>query len=230
MIEQYLRDFSYIISQNVWFAPVVALMAGVMSSFMPCSLSSVPLVIGYVGGVNTNNTSKAFTLSLVFAAGMAVTYTSLGVAASAAGRLIGMAGKWWYIALGVLMLLMALQTWEIIDVVPSTHLVTKSTKKGYAGAFAAGILAGVFSSPCSTPVLIVLLGIVAQGANIAWGVLLLLLYSLGHSTLVLAAGTSVGFAARLSKSQKYGTASKILKYFMGAVMLLLAYYMFYTGF
>lgn len=221
---------SYIISQNAWFAPVIALTAGVLSSFLPCSLSSVPLVIGYVGGTNINSTSKAFRMSLLFAAGMAVTYTSLGAAASVAGRLIGMTGKWWYIALGALMLLMALQTWEMISIIPSTHLVAKSTKKGYVGALAAGILAGVFSSPCSTPVLIVLLGIVAQGANIAWGVLLLLLYSIGHSTLVIAAGTSIGFVSRLSKSEKYGVLSKALKFIMGAAMLILSFYMFYSGF
>lgn len=230
MIDRYLRTMSDLISQNSCFAPALALIAGVISSFLPCSLSGVPLIIGYVGGTSKNNSLAAFRLSLVFSSGMAITYTSLGVAASAAGRLMGMTGRWWYIVLGILMLLMALQTWEVLDIIPSTHLVEKSTKKGYAGAFAAGILAGVFSSPCSTPVLIVLLGIVAQSGNIAWGILLLLLYSLGHSTLVLIAGTSVGFVARLSKSEEYGVLSKALKYFMGAIMLLLAFYMFYSGF
>jgi len=63
---------------------------------------------------------------------------------------------------------------------------------------------GIFSSPCATPVLIVLLGIVARSGNVAWGILLLLLYSIGHSFLVLIAGTSIGFVKKLTSSGKYG--------------------------
>nr|WP_319488639.1 cytochrome c biogenesis protein CcdA [uncultured Caproiciproducens sp.] len=230
MINQWLETLSTLISQSFWLAPLIALLAGVLTSVTPCALSSVPLVIGYVGGTGNNDPKKAFRLSLAFALGMAATFTALGTAASLLGKLMGTSSKWWYIALGVLMLLMALQTWEIYIFIPSTYLTSKSTKKGYIGAFVAGILGGVFSSPCATPVLVVLLGIVARSGNVAWGVLLLLLYSLGHSFLVLVAGTSIGFVKKVTSSGKYGTFSKILKYVMGAVILLIAFYMFYLGF
>ncbi len=72
---------------------------------------------------------KHFRLSLVFALGMTVTFTVLGVIASLAGKLIGRAASWWYIILGILMVLMALQTWEIYNFIPSTFLISKSTKK-----------------------------------------------------------------------------------------------------
>lgn len=230
MINQWLEALSTLISQSFWFAPMLALLAGVLTSVTPCALSSVPLVIGYVGGSGNNDPKQAFRLSLTFALGMAVTFTALGTAASLLGNLIGTSSKLWYIALGVLMLLMALQTWEIYNFIPSTYLTSKNTKKGYIGALIAGILGGVFSSPCSTPVLIVLLGIVARSGNVAWGVLLLLLYSIGHSVLVLVAGTSIGFVKKITSNGKYGAFSKVLKYVMGAVILLIAFYMFYIGF
>ena len=160
---------------------------------------------------------------------MAATFTVLGTAASLLGKLMGTSSKWWYIALGILMLLMALQTWEIYNFIPSTYLTSKNTKKGYIGAFLAGILGGVFSSPCATPVLVVLLGIVARSGNIVWGILLLLLYSVGHSVLVLVAGTSIGFVKKLTQNGKYGTFSKVLKILMGSAILLIAFYMFYLG-
>ncbi len=230
MIEQWLETLSTLIFDNFWIAPLLALLAGILTSVTPCALVSVPLVIGYVGGTGNNDPKKAFRLSLTFAAGMAVTFTALGTAASLLGRLMGSSGNWWFIALGILMLLMALQTWEIYNFIPATYLTGKSTKKGYVGAFLAGILGGIFSSPCATPVLIVLLGIVAQSGNVGWGILLLLLYSIGHSFLVLAAGTSIGFVTKLTSSNKYGVFSKILKIFMGSVILLIAFYMFYLGF
>ena len=230
MISVWLENLTVLIGKNMWLAPLLALLAGVLTSFTPCALSSVPLVIGYVGGSSNNDSRKAFRLSLVFALGMAVTFTALGVIASLTGKLIGRAASWWYIVLGILMVLMALQTWEVYNFIPSTFLVSKSTKKGYIGALIAGILGGVFSSPCSTPVLIVLLALVAGQGNILWGILLLLLYSIGHSVLVLAAGTSMGFVKKLTASEKYGKASKVLKIVMGCLILLIAFYMFYLGF
>lgn len=225
-----LESLSELITTSGWLAPLLALFAGILTSFTPCSLSSIPLVIGYVGGVGQREPKKSCWLSVTFAAGAAVTFTTLGVIASLAGRLMGTSASWWYIILGVLMVLMALQTWGIFEIIPSSYLISKNTKKGFIGAFIAGILGGIFSSPCSTPVLIALLAIVAGKGSILWGILLLLLYSIGHGILAVVAGTSIGFVQKLSSSEKYGTASTVLKIAMGTFILLIGFYMFYLGF
>lgn len=230
MINAWLEQLSALIQSSVWLAPLLALFAGVLTSFTPCSLSSIPLVIGFVGGTGQRDTERAFRLSIIFVVGGAVTFTALGVTASLVGRLMGTSASWWYIILGVLMVLMAFQIWGVFEIIPSSYLLGKNTKRGYIGAFLAGILGGVFSSPCSTPVLIALLAIVAGRGSILWGILLLLLYSIGHGILAVAAGTSVGFVQKLSASEKYGKASAILKIVMGALILLIGFYMFYLGF
>jgi len=48
-----------------------------------------------------------------------------------------------------------------MQLIPSANLLSKSRLFGSLRAFFAGILAGIFASPCSTPVLIALLGMVA---------------------------------------------------------------------
>lgn len=230
MINGWLETLSKLIEQSLWLAPLVALFAGILTSVTPCSLSSIPLVIGYVAGAGKNNTNLSFKLSLVFSAGMTITFTVLGTLAAILGKLMQGTGTWWYIVLGVLMMLMALQTWEIFDFIPSASLIGKNKKRGYVGALFAGILGGVFSSPCSTPVLIVLLGIVAGGNNIIWGIALLLLYSVGHSVLVMIAGTSYGFVQKITTNDRYSLFSKVLKIIMGFLILLIGFYMFYLGF
>ena len=225
-----LESLSELITKSGWLAPLLALVAGILTSITPCALSSIPLVVGYVGGTGQRDTKRAFWLSVTFAGGAAVTFTVLGVVASLAGRLMGTSASWWYIILGALMILMALQTWGIFEIFPSSYLISKNTKKGFAGAFIAGILGGIFSSPCSTPVLIALLAIVAGKGSILWGILLLLLYSIGHGILAIVAGTSIGFVQKLSSSEKYGKASTVLKIVMGALILLIGFYMFYFGF
>lgn len=225
-----LESLSELITKSGWLAPLLALLAGVLTSFTPCSLSSIPLVIGYVGGTSQRDTKRAFWLSVTFTAGAAITFTVLGMIASLAGKLIGTSAPWWYIVLGVLMVLMALQTWGIFEIIPSSYLISKNTKRGFFGAFIAGILGGVFSSPCSTPVLIALLAIVAGKGSILWGILLLLLYSIGHGILAIIAGTSIGFVQKLSTSDKYGKASIVLKIALGTLILFVGFYMFYLGF
>ena len=223
MIAEWLDVLTTLISQSMWLAPLLALIAGLLTSLTPCALSSVPLVIGYVGGTGNNDPKKGFWLSLTFAAGSAVTFTILGTVASLVGKLIGTSASWWYLLLGVLMTLMALQTWEIYNFVPSTYLMAKNTRRGYIGAFIAGILGGVFSSPCATPVLITLLAVVAEKGSLLWGIVLLLFYSIGHSTLVLVAGTSIGFVKNMTSNNKYGTFSHALRIFMGSAILLIAF-------
>jgi len=225
-----LDKIAPLLTEKSWLTPLSALLAGVVTSFMPCSLSSIPLVIGYVGGTGQNDSKRAFKLSLIYVAGTAVTFIALGIIAALAGRLMGTAGSWWYIILGILMVLMALQTWEIFQFIPQSNLLSKSTKKGGIGAFIAGMLAGVFSSPCATPVLVALIAIVATQNDLLWGAFLFMLYSIGHGVLSVIAGTSVGFVKKLSTSERYGKASKVISIVMGALILLMGLYMFYLAF
>ena len=225
-----LQSISLLIENNVWLAPFLAFAAGALTSLTPCSLSSVPLVIGYVGGAAGSDTRKAFRLSLVFVLGSALTFTALGTAASTVGMFFMGAASWWYLILGSLMVLMALQIWGIFEIIPSSYLMSKNRKKGYLGAFIAGILGGIFSSPCSTPVLVALLAIVAGKGSIVWGTSLLILYSIGHGLLVLAVGTSFSFAQKLSEDINNSRTSLIIKFVLGTLVLLAGFYMLYLGF
>ncbi len=233
-----LAQLSELILNTTWIAPFIAFLAGVLTSFTPCSLSSVPLIVGYVGGANisTNeqeqkyNTNRAFVLSLIFALGSAITFTFFGIVASLAGELIGTASSSWFFALGTLMMLMVLQMLGIYQLIPSSHLLSKNTKKGFIGAFLAGVLGGIFSSPCSTPVLIALIAVVAGKGSLGFGILLFLMYSLGHGILAVIAGTSVGLVQKLSENAKYAAVSKGLNILLALLMLGVGFYMFHLGF
>ena len=229
MIDSWLTQIAEVIGENMWLAPVLALIAGLLTSFTPCSLSGIPLIIGYVGGTGEKNTKKAFLYSLTFSLGTAITFVALGVIATSAGKLMGTSSQLWYLILGLLMVLMSLQTWGIFNFIPSVNLISKNKKRGFIGAFIAGVLGGIFSSPCSTPVLIALLAMIAGQDNMVLGILLMLLYSVGHSTLVIVAGTSVGFVQKLNGNEKYQRAGTILKILMGIVILLVGLYMFWLA-
>ena len=225
-----LENLSVLIGNNFWLAPLLALLAGLLTSVTPCSLSTVPLVIAYVGGKGKREPAVAFRYSSVFSLGMAITFTSLVAFASFIGKLMsfGMGGVW-YLVLGALMILMALQTCCIINIIPSTYAQSKNTRRDYPGALVMGILGGLFSYPCATPVLVALLALVAQSGKPLWGIFLLLLYSIGHSILVVLAGTFMGLAGKITKNERYGVISKILNILLGLGILLVGFYLIYSG-
>ncbi len=109
MIDAWLSQIAEIIGNNMWLAPLLAFLAGVLTSVTPCSLSSVPLIVGYVGGVGEKNTKRAFLYSAVFALGTAVTFVALGIIATSAGKLMGNSSPVWYMILGALMVSMNLR-------------------------------------------------------------------------------------------------------------------------
>lgn len=229
MIDAWLEQIGQLIGQNLWLAPLLALLAGVLTSFTPCALSSIPLVIAYVGGTVVEP-KKAAKLSLVFALGSAVTFTVLGVVAASIGYLIGVGAKWWYLVLGALMVLMALQTWGVVNLIPSTYLTGRTKRRGYLGALLTGMLGGLFSSPCATPVLVALLAVAASSGSLLRGTMLLLLYGVGHGALAVLAGSSIGAVNKLTQSERYGALSRVLKIGMGVLILLIGLYLFYLGF
>ena len=229
MIDGWLTSLGTLIGENSWLAPVLALLAGVLTSFTPCSLSSIPLVIGYVGGGNSKP-AQAFKMSLIFAAGSAVTFTLLGTIASLAGRLIRCNRRMVVWTFGCADGIDGIADLGTVQLHPSTYLVSKNKRRGYLGALLAGILGGIFSSPCATPVLVVLLAIVAGKGSVAWGVLLLFLYAVGHGALTVFAGTSMGLVRKIAGDSRYGAFSNWFKWIMGGLILLIGFYMFYLAF
>ena len=228
-MEGLLEKISGMIGGNLWFAPLFALAGGVLTSLMPCSLSTVPLVIGCVGGAGSKG-KRAFWLSVLFAVGSAITFITLGVIASLAGLLLEKAEIWMHVILGVILVLMALQMWGVIELIPVSSLSAANRLKGAWGAFIAGLLAGVFSAHCATPMIVALLAIVIDHGRIVYGMILLLIFSVGHGILSVAAGTSTGLVQKISSSEKYEKASRIIKIVLGILIFAVALWLFWEAF
>lgn len=222
-----LDTLSRIMADNLWAAPVLSLAAGIITSFTPCSLASVPMLLACVGASNAGP-KKAFRLSLAMAGGMAVTFGIFGSVASAIGHYMHEAGHWWTVLMGILMILMALQVFDVIHIIPHVHVSEKTTKKGYLGAFLTGALGGLFASHCAIPVMVALLALVADlGKNAWWGILLMVLYAVGHSVLLIAAGTGYSYVEKMIQDPKFASVSKWLRRILGVVILAVGLVMIY---
>ena len=205
--------------QNLWVAPLLSLAAGIISSLTPCSLASIPMILAYVGATSATP-KKALRLSLAMALGMAVTFGVFGSVASAIGHMMHEAGHWWKAVMGILMILMALQIWEVIHIIPHIHMTEKVSRRGYTGAFLTGALSGLFASHCAVPVMVALLALAAEvSRGIGWGILLMVCYAVGHSILLLLAGTGYGYVELMMKDPRLGAVNKWLRIILGVIIL-----------
>ena len=200
------------------FAFGLVFAAGVVSSASPCALATVPLVVGYVGGHAGDSRPRAFFYSLAFVLGLAATFTALGAAAALLGQLMGTLGGPWFIALGLLAVAMGLHLIGWLPLRMPSGLNWQPKVAGPAGAFLLGAVFGIVSSPCATPVLVALLGLVATQGEIAYGVSLLFVYAIGHCMLMLAAGTFTGLVQAWAQSRGMMAFSARLKQFLGLLL------------
>ncbi|MBR5948358.1 MAG: sulfite exporter TauE/SafE family protein [Clostridia bacterium] len=236
-MEAFLHSLAEKIADAPWLAPLIAIVTGFLTSLMPCSLSGIPLIIGYVSGSadeeGTRNTKRALALSLLFALGSTVTFCALGLLASALGELLEHTELIMHIVMALLLVLMALQMFGVINIIPSgSSVLAKSRLRGGFGAFVAGLLAGLFASHCAIPVVVAIMAIAvnASGGGAVYGFILLLIFSIGHAVLSVIAGVSVGFVQKLMASEKYERISRIIRIVLGVIILLIAVYILISAF
>jgi cytochrome c biogenesis protein CcdA len=223
-MENIFNNIQHIIQNQHGLAFVAVFVGGLISAASPCVLAAIPLIIGYVGGYSEENKKKAALFSLVFVFGLSITFTLLGAAASVMGQFLGFMGRWLYIGLAVIAILMGLQLMGIISIPLPFQKTRAVNTKGLLGAFLLGMLTGTVSSPCATPVLAVILAYVSTQGDMVYGGSLLFVYALGHCVLIFAAGLSIGLTESFVGSKGIRNFSLYAKKFSGALLVVVGIY------
>jgi len=222
------------IEQIITLYPLVAFgavfLAGVLSSASPCVLATIPLVVGFVGGYADGDRLKAFRYSLAFIFGLSLTFTAFGAAAGLLGTMFGTLGGRWYLIAGAIALVMGGQMMGLYEIPLPVRPDYKPKKGGLVGAFLLGLFFGIVSSPCATPVLVVLLTLVASKAQVLYGIALLFCYAIGHCLLMLFAGTFTGFVEGFAKAKGVVNFSSWAKRISGTIVALVGGWFVWQGF
>ena len=163
--------------------------------------------------------------------GLVVTFTALGMIAALAGKMYGDVSTVWNWIVAVVCVVMGLHLMGVFTVpIPSLGGYLQPKTRGLLGALVLGLLFGLVSAPCAGPILVVLLTYLAgSGASVLWGGTLLLVYALGHSVLILIAGTSMGMARTLIENRKATRVLEFLRRGAGAAIVLVGVYFAYRG-
>lgn len=213
-----------LIESASFLAFALVFLGGILTSIGPCNVAMIPLVVGYVGGSRDLPRARAFTLSLTFAVGLALTFMLLGVTAALIGGLIGASITWWYYLVAFVCFVIGLNMLGLI------HLETplwlgglreRVTLKGAPGALALGLVSGLVASQCATPVLAAILTYVMAKGALLYGAALLFVYALGRGVPIVLAGTFTGVLKTL---QSFGRYNELLEKIAGAVVIAVGLY------
>ncbi|KAE8820518.1 biogenesis protein [Hordeum vulgare] len=176
--------------------------AGLVTSLSPCTLSVLPLTLGYRQVVGN---------SVAFSLGLATTLAILGVAASFAGKAYGQVGQGLPVAASGLGIVMGLNLLEVVELQLPSFFSDYDPRSAAANlpssvqAYLAGLTFALAASPCSTPVLATLLGYVATSRDPIVGGSLLLTYTTGYVAPLLIAASFAGALQSLLSFRRYST-------------------------
>jgi len=204
--------------------------AGVLSSASPCVLATIPLVVGFVGGYSDGDRWKAFRYSLAFILGLSLTFTAFGAAAGLLGTMFGTLGGPWQLFAGIIALVMGGQLMGLYEINLPIKRDYKPKRGGLIGSFLLGLFFGVVSSPCATPVLVVLLTVVASKGQVLYGIALLFTYAIGHCLLMLFAGTFTGFVEGFVKARGVADFSLWARRLSGGIITAVGLYFLVRAF
>jgi len=229
---EWLASLTHAVQGAPHLALGAAFVWGVLSILLsPCHLSSIPLIVGFIGEQGRLSVRRAFFISVVFALGILGTIAAIGVGTALAGHMLGDLGRWTNYLVAGIFFLVGLYLLEVIALPWSGPGGMGLKRKGLLGALVLGLLFGLALGPCTFAYMAPMLAVTFRLAatSLAYGVLLLLTYGVGHCSVIVLAGTSTELVERYLNWNEESKGVSVLKKVCGVLVLLGGVYMIYMA-
>ena len=210
----------------IWLAALGCFLWGMVSVLLsPCHLASIPLVVAYVAGQDQAlKPRQAAHYAILFTAGLFITIAVIGVLSAILGRILGDIGNYWQILVGLVLIWVAMGMLGVEKCNLSGSRLQRLNVKGLRGALFLGLAYGVLSGSCTFGFIAPILAIITVQQQVLTGVLLILLFALGHCLPIVIAGSSTAAVRRLTESEAWIASGGWFKKGAGAVIGLLGIY------
>ena len=196
---------------------LIVFIAGLLTSFGPCSLSLLPITVAYLAGFKNDQNPLKRTIS--FCSGIVISLVILGSLSGFLGKIYGQLPSFFSLFISLLAIIMGLNLLGLLKFSlpsgPDPEAWTNQVPPSFAPV-SAGFAFGLASSPCTTPVLAVLLAWVAKQGNPLSGTIFLGSFAIGQIVPLFIAGT---FAASIPKLLSLRPIGKWVPPISGVILL-----------
>ena len=231
-----MQDLFAALTHAVQGAPLAAMLAavvwGILSIILsPCHLASIPLIVGFISGQGRTTTRRAFLTALLFSWGILITIGLVGAVTAAAGRLMGDIGRYGNFVVAAIFLLIGLHLLDVIPMPWSSPGQISTRRKGLAAAFVLGLVFGIALGPCTFAYMAPMLAVTFRLAatNLAYGMLLLILYGIGHCSVIVIAGTFTEAVQRYLNWNERSKGATVLRRVCGVLVIIGGVYLIYAA-
>jgi cytochrome c-type biogenesis protein len=219
--------------EEAWFIALPAsFIWGILSILLsPCHLASIPLIVGFIDEQGRISTKRAFWVSTLFAIGILTTIGVIGAITAAAGRMMGDVGKYGNYFVALIFFVVGLHLLGVIPVPWSGPGQVGMKRKGLLAAFILGLVFGVALGPCTFAYMAPILAIAFREASksLIYGIVLILVYGIGHCSVIVFAGTFTEVVQRYMNWNEKSKGAIIVKKICGVLVLLGGVWLIYTA-
>ena len=222
-MEKLFTMLTHAVEGTAPIALTAALIWGILSILLsPCHLSSIPLIVGFIGQQGKMSTKRAFITSTLFAIGILITIGAIGAVTAALGRMIGDVGRYGNYFVAVIFFIVGLILLDVIPMPFSGSGQVSFKRKGLPAAFILGLVFGIALGPCTFAFMAPMLGVTFKVAstNLAYAIALLFIYGVGHCSVIIFAGTCTELVQRYMNWNEKSKGAIILKRICGVLVLL----------
>jgi len=224
------------LTRAVESTPMIALGAafvwGILSILLsPCHLASIPLIVGFIDEQGRISTKRAFVISTLFAVGILITIGAIGAITAAAGRMMGDVGRYGNYFVAAIFFLVGLHLLGLIPMPWSGPGKVGMKRRGMLAALILGLVFGIALGPCTFAYMAPMLAVTFKLAatSLFYGVSLLVVYGLGHCSVIVLAGTCTELVQRYMNWNEKSRGAVIIKRICGILVLLGGLYLIYTA-
>jgi cytochrome c-type biogenesis protein len=231
-MEQLFTSLSHAVEGTPAIALGAAFMWGILSVILsPCHLSSIPLIVGFVDQQGRVSPRRAFAIAGLFAVGILTTIAAIGAITAAAGRMLGDVGRYGNYVVAAIFFVVGLVLLDVIPMPWSGPGQVGMKRKGLLAAFILGLVFGIALGPCTFAYMAPMLGVAFKLAStsMAYGVLLLAVYGVGHCSVIVLAGTSAGWVQKYLNWNEKSKGAVLLKKICGLLVLAGGVYLIYVA-
>lgn len=204
----------------------LAFLAGLALNLTPCVYPLIPVTISFFVGQGRQRVGRSAWLAACYVAGLAVTYSTLGLAASLTGGMLGAALQQPVVVVlvAVVMVALGLGLCGLFEPRVPSWLTERfgSARAGAVGALVMGLTVGIIAAPCLGPFVLGLLLYVGQLGRPIVGFWLFFSLALGLGFPYLLLGT---FANQLHRLPKSGVWLVWVKQILGCALFGVAWYL-----